>query len=264
MRPVGGGELRRLGAAGEHAQEVALGALGAAGADERARQRQLGGGVVGRVLELGVALRLDDLVEADAGHLGVAGHEVVLGRGQLLAQPVQRGRRLVVAQHARLLEVGQIARHGVARFAPSARRPASRRASVQRLDEEGDEQRDHSFVFSSSSTSGSYSGRSPSSSAVRATMVVFASGTSHDERMLGLVAEVGVLLLPLLPRPHLHLHRQRVRARLDGPLGDLDQLVDERLFPRVPDGLPSRRISARWRMKSGAPFQRSVAPSFEA
>ncbi len=76
---VGGGELRGLGAAGENAQQVTLGALGAARPDQGARQGQLGGGVVGRVLELDVALRLDDLVEADAGDLGVARDQIVLG-----------------------------------------------------------------------------------------------------------------------------------------------------------------------------------------
>ena len=45
--------------------------------------------------------------------------------------------------------------------------------------------------------------------------------------------DCGVLLLALLARPHLHLHRQRVRARFDGALGDLDELVDER-FPPSP------------------------------
>ena len=71
-RPVGGGEERRLRPAAEHAQQVALGRVVAARADERAPQRELGVGVLGRVVELRVARRLDDAEQARARDLGVA------------------------------------------------------------------------------------------------------------------------------------------------------------------------------------------------
>src|SRR5450631_642554 len=260
QRAVGRGELRGLWATREHAQQVALGALAAAGADERARQRQLGGGVVGRVLELDVALRLDDLVEADAGDLGVAGDQIILGGGQLVAQPLQRRRRLVAAEHPGLLEVRQIPRHRVARRLLRLRRWCG----TGGLADEGDEERDHFSVFSSSSISGSYSGRSPLSSAVKATVVVLASGTWTTNVCSDSYPRSACSFSLFFPgRTSIFT----VRVCAPGLIGRSDTLMSSSTSGFSPESqmaLPSRRSSARWRMKSGAPFQRRVAPSLEA
>ena len=98
-------------------------------------------------------------------------------------------------------------------------------------------------------------------------MVVALAVGDVDRRSVcsDLVAELGVLLLALLAGPHLEPERSRVCV--PGLIGRSETLISSSTSGFSPESqieLPSRRTSARRRMKSGAPFQRSVAPSFDA
>ncbi len=135
---VGGRERRRLRSAPEDAQQVALRRLVAARADQRPRQRQLGDRVFGRVVELGVARRFDHPEQRHARDLGVAGDQLVFGRGDLGLQALQRRRFLVPGQDARLLQIREVLAHGIGR-----RRRGGR--GIHLLHQQRDEESQHHF-----------------------------------------------------------------------------------------------------------------------
>src|SRR4029079_13268283 len=101
--------------------------------------------------------------------------QIVLRLGDRLLQRLQRRRALVARQHARLLQIGQVLAHGVG----LRRRRRGRIGLLQRQRQrQTKEESEHHFSDSiSTSISGSYSGRSPSSSAVISMVVRLPSGT---------------------------------------------------------------------------------------